>query len=53
MLIMKYKIKVWIPVEVDEAEDELYETKEDAEADLGSMEMMQPENIYQIEEVEE
>lgn len=50
---MKYKIKVWMPVEVEEAEDELYNTKEDALTDLRSMELMQPENIYQIEEVEE
>jgi hypothetical protein len=50
---MEYKIKVWIPVEVDEDEDELYKTREEAEADLENMEFMQPENIYQIEEVEE
>jgi hypothetical protein len=48
----KYKIKCWIPVEVEEDEDTIYPSLKEAEADKESMELMQPENIYEIEEIE-
>jgi len=48
---MKYKIKVWIPIEVDEAEDTIYPSLKEAEKDKESLELMQPENIYKIEEL--
>ena len=50
---MKYKIKAWIPVEVEESEDEIYASEEEAEKDKESMELMQPENKYEIVEVDE
>jgi len=50
---MKYKIKTWLGCDVDEIDDEIYETREQAEKDKASMELMQPENKYEIEEVEE
>jgi len=48
---MTWIIKVYIPVECDDPE--MYATKEDAEKDVESLRLMQPENIYEIEEVEE
>lgn len=48
---MKYIIKVWIPVE--DAELEEYDSQEDALQDLASMELMQPENRYELEEVDD
>ncbi len=43
-------IKTYIPVECEEPET--YDSREDAEKDLESLELMQPENIYEIEEVQ-
>jgi len=43
---MAYKIACWIPVE--EEEPEIYKTKKEAEQDLESLRLMQPENIYKI-----
>ena len=48
----KYKIKVWIPCEIDEDEDEIYDTRGKALKEKLSMELMQPENKYEIEEIE-
>lgn len=48
---MAWTIKAYIPVECEEPET--YDSREDAEKDLESLELMQPENIYEIEEVEE
>jgi hypothetical protein len=48
---MAWIIKAYIPVEPEEPET--YEHREDAEKDLESLSLMQPENIYKIEEVEE
>ena len=48
---MAWIIKAYIPVECDDPE--VYAAKEDAEKDLESLTLMQPENIYEIQEVEE
>jgi len=48
---MAWVIKSYIPVEADDPE--VYDTKEDAEKDVESLSLMQPENIYEIEEIEE
>ena len=48
---MAWIIKSYIPVEAEEPE--VYATKEDAEKDVESLSLMQPENIYEIEEIEE
>ncbi len=44
-----YVIKVWIPVPIENPET--YTLKEDAERDLASMQLMQPENKHEIVEV--
>ena len=46
-----FRIKAWIPAEVDPKEDMQY-TREDAEKEKAQLEEMQPENIYEIEAVE-
>ena len=48
---MAWVIKSYIPVEPEDPE--VYATKQDAEKDVESLSLMQPENIYEIEEVEE
>jgi hypothetical protein len=48
---MPWVIKAYIPV--DPEEPEVYTTKEEAEKDAESLRLMQPENIYEIEEAEE
>jgi len=48
---MAWTIKAYIPVESEEPET--YEHRGDAENDLESLRLMQPENIFEIEEVEE
>ena len=48
---MAWIIKAYIPVECDDPE--VYAAKEDAEKDLESLSLMQPENICEIEEPEE
>lgn len=50
---MPYKIKCWIPVDVDPEEEQIYESKEEANSDLESMAMMQEENRYEITECDE
>lgn len=48
-----YRIKCWIPIQSEDIEnEEFYSSEEEARKDLESMELMQPENIYKIEEVE-
>ena len=46
---MPWIIKVYIPVEPEEPE--VYVTREEAEKDLESLSLMQPENLYVIEEI--
>ena len=46
---MPWIIKCWIPIE--EENPHAYPTKDLAEKDIESMEVMQPENIYEAEEV--
>lgn len=48
---MKYKIKVWVPVDIEESEDIVYGTMQEALDDKYNMELMQPENIFKIVEV--
>ena len=48
---MGYKILCWISV--DEEELEIIETIEEAERELNQVEMMQPENKYEIVGVDE
>ena len=48
---MGWIIKAYIPVEPEDPG--IYPTKEEAEKDLESLSLMQPENFYEIEEVEE
>jgi hypothetical protein len=48
---MAWIIKAYIPVEPDDPE--VYATREEAEKDVESLRLMQPENVYKIEEVEE
>ncbi len=48
---MPYKILCWIPVE--EEEPEIYKTRAEAEKELKHLSFLQPENIYEVEEVEE
>ncbi len=48
---MAWRIKVYIPVE--DGDDELYATKEEAEKEIESLSLMQWENIYEVEEIEE
>ena len=47
-----FRIKAWIPVEIDPEEDVQYTTREDAEKEKAQLDEMQPENIYEIGEVE-
>lgn len=45
---MPWIIKCWIPVEPDDPQT--YSTKELAQKDVESIELMQPENIYKVVE---
>jgi len=45
---MSWIIKAYIPVECEDPE--VYVSKDDAEKDVESLNLMQPENIYEIEE---
>ena len=47
---MAWIIKAYIPVEPDDPE--VHTTREEAEKDIESLSLMQPENVYLIEEVE-
>ena len=48
---MPYKIKVWIPCEEENVV--IYGSKIEADSAVESMNMMQPENIYQTKECDE
>lgn len=48
-----FRIKVWIPVEIDPDEDTKYTTRGEAQIHKEHMEMFHPGNIYEIEEVNE
>ena len=50
MSIRRYRIRCWIPVEPDE--EEYYATSEEAQRVLEHYRLLQPENIYRIEEAE-
>jgi len=47
-----FRIKVWIPVDVEPENDVLFITREAAEEEIEHLETLQPENKYEIEEVE-
>jgi len=47
----KYKIVAYIPVDVDEKEDTIYNSFEEAKKEQRQLALMQPENIYMIEQV--
>ena len=47
----KWTIKGYIPVESDEPEG--FNTREEAEKEVESLSLMQPENLYTIEEIED
>ena len=47
---MKYKVIAYIKVESED--EETYDSSEQAEEVIKSLELMHPENIYKIEEVE-
>jgi len=47
---MPWIIKCWIPVEPDDLQT--YLTKELAQKDVESLELMQPENIYEVVEID-
>jgi hypothetical protein len=42
----RYVVRVWVPVEVED--EETYSSYEEARSVVDSLEMMQPENIYHI-----
>ncbi len=48
---MSWIIKVWIPAEPENPQT--YPTKEAADEDIESLQLMQPENIYEAVEVED
>lgn len=48
---MPYVLKAWLFAEP--TENDIYETRKEAEADLEQLQLLQPENIYEIEEVTE
>ena len=48
---MIFRMKVYIPVEDEEGE--LHATKEEAGKEVESLSLMQPENLYEVEAVEE
>ena len=47
---MPWIIKVYIPVEPEDPE--IYATREEAEKDIESLSLMQPDNFYEVEEIE-
>ncbi len=48
---MAWIIKAYIPVDPDDPE--VYASREEAQKEVESLSLMQPENLYKIEEVEE
>lgn len=49
----KYMVKCWIPVEIEDRLNGILLTKDEAQYELEHQEMMQPENKYEIIEVED
>lgn len=49
----KYVIKTWIEVEVNPEDEQIYETRKEAELTTDHLEQMHPENVYEIVELEE
>ena len=47
---MAWIIIAYIPVEPEAPE--IYATREEAEKDIESLNLMQPENFYEVEEIE-
>jgi len=45
---MKYKIKVWVPVEPSSKDDVIYTDITEALSTQLELETMQPENVYEI-----
>lgn len=48
---MKYKIKVWVPIETDISGNTIYTNRAEAIKEKINLEFMQPENKYDIEEI--
>jgi hypothetical protein len=46
----RYVVRVWVPVEVED--EETYSSYEEARSVVDSLEMMQPENIYHIADLD-
>lgn len=49
----KYRVRCWIPVETEDRLNGILLTKDEAQYELEHQEMMQPENKYEIIEVED
>ena len=49
---MMYRVTTYIRVEPDPEEEEQYTTRSEAQEVLEHLSLMQPENIYEIEEIE-
>ncbi len=47
----KYRVVCYMRVDVEVDEDTLYDSAEAAQGDVDSQSLMQPENIFMIEEV--
>ena len=47
----KYRVVCYMRVDVEVAEDTIYDDVSDAQSDVDSQSLMQPENIFMIEEV--
>uniref|UniRef100_A0A6M3L9T6 Uncharacterized protein n=1 Tax=viral metagenome TaxID=1070528 RepID=A0A6M3L9T6_9ZZZZ len=50
---MNYKIKVWIPVEVEPSEDTIFDDLDRALDDAKECRFLQPYNIYKVVECDE
>ena len=50
---MKYKINAYVLVEADEEEEEIFNTREEAEKEIEFLSDLESDVIYQVEEVED
>jgi hypothetical protein len=48
---MRYRVVVYM--RIDPEDEELFDTKEEAESETANLDLMQPEDHHEIEEVEE
>jgi len=48
---MKYRVVVYMRIDPDD--EELFSTRAEAESEISNLDLMQPEDHYEIEEVEE